>query len=309
MKALFNSLLLILGISASAQIDDCCINPDWINPNAVCFFLWDPVTGCDGIQYSNSCVAQASGVTSWIDQSGISTALDWECESNEVICTSLTGASIFEVGEWVNPNNPCDMGSCLSNGEFIGLAIDCVPLGCNEPWCLPCDGEVVYLDDQCCPVCVEVEPLCTSYSGVEIYESGDWTNPNNPCDFGFCGEDGFFSGVIIDCPEQMGMPCDGEWVLEDGACCSTCVESTNSDCGSISITLNNGWNMIGFACSENTNAMVAFADIQEKIIIAKDGVGNAYLPDWDFNGIGDLERGYGYLIKVSQEITNYNICD
>ena len=103
MKALFNSLLLILGINASAQIDDCCINPDWINPNAVCFFLWDPVTGCDGIQYSNSCVAQASGVTSWSDQSGISTSLDWECESNEVICTSLTGANIFQVGEWVNP--------------------------------------------------------------------------------------------------------------------------------------------------------------------------------------------------------------
>ena len=126
---------------------------------------------------------------------------------------------------------------------------------------------------------------------------------------GICGEDGFFSGAIIDCPEQMGMPCDGEWVLEDGACCSTCVENTDSDCGSISITLNNGWNMIGFACSENTNALAAFTAIQDKIVIAKDGVGNAYLPDWDFNGIGDLERGYGYLIKVSEEITNYNICD
>ena len=109
-----------------------------------------------------------------------------------------------------------------------------------------------------CCVCVEVEPLCTSYSGIEIYESGEWANPNDPCDFGFCGDDGFFSGVIIDCPEQMGMPCDGEWVLEDGACCSTCVENTDSDCGSISITLNNGWNMIGFACSENTNALGCF---------------------------------------------------
>ena len=66
--------------------------------------------------------------------------------------------------------------------------------------------------------------------------------------------------------------------------------------------------MIGFYCSENTNALNAFAAIQDKIIIAKDGVGNAYLPDWDFNGIGDLERGYGYLIKVSEEISNYNIC-
>ena len=134
-------------------------------------------------------------------------------------------------------------------------------------------------------------------------------NHNDPCDFGFCGEDGFFSGVIIYCAEQMGVPCDGEWVLEDGACCSNCVENASSDCESISITLNNGWNMIGFACLENTTATVAFAAIQDKIVIAKDGVGNAYLPDWNFNGIGELERGYGYLIKVSEEITNYNICD
>jgi len=235
MKTLFSSLALIIGLSTSAQITDCCINPDWINLNAMCTMEWDPVVGCNGVEYGNPCQAQVSGVTSWTSATGVVSTLDWDCESG--------GA------------------------------------------------------------------LCTSYSGLEIYEIGEWANPNDPCDFGFCGEDGFFSGVIIDCAEQMGVPCNGEWVLEDGACCSTCVEDTYSDCGSISITLNNGWNMIGFACSENTNAMLAFAAIQDKIVIAKDGVGNAYLPDWDFNGIGDLERGYGYLIKVSEEITNYNICD
>ena len=67
--------------------------------------------------------------------------------------------------------------------------------------------------------------------------------------------------------------------------------------------------MIGFYCSENTNALNAFAAIHDKIIIAIDGQGNAYLPDWDLNGIVDLERGYGYLTKVSEEISNYNICE
>jgi polyhydroxybutyrate depolymerase len=88
-----------------------------------------------------------------------------------------------------------------------------------------------------------------------------------------------------------------------------CTNISDNPCSSISILVSQGWNMIGFACSENINALNAFAAIQDKIIIAKDGAGNAYLPDWDFNGIGDLERGYGYLIKVSEEISNYNICE
>ena len=304
MKTLFSSLALIIGLNTFGQIADCCINPDWINPNAMCTMEWDPVVGCDGVEYSNSCVAQASGVSSWTDQSGLVSTLDWDCESGGALCTSWSGIEIFESGFWTNPDDPCDMGECGPNGEFYGIAIDCASWFGE-----PCNGEWVNVDGECCPVCVEEEPLCTSYSGIEIYESGEWSNPNDPCDFGLCGDDGFFSGVIIDCAEQMGVPCDGEWVLEDGNCCSTCVENTDSDCGNISITLNNGWNMIGFACSENTNALLAFAAIQDKIVIAKDGAGNAYLPDWDFNGIGELERGYGYLIKVSEEITNYNICD
>ena len=235
MKTLFTSFALLICFSLSAQIDDCCINPEWINPGAMCTMEWNHVVGCNGETYSNDCVASNSGVTSWTNTAGLVTSLEWDCETSAV--------------------------------------------------------------------------LCTSWSGVEITEVGDWVNPNDPCDMGYCEPDGFFSALIIDCAEQMGMPCDGEWVLEDGDCCSTCVETPLSDCENIYITLNNGWNMIGFACAENTDAIVAFSPIQDKIILVKDAVGNAYLPDFDFNGIGDLERGYGYLMKVTEEIPNYNICE
>ena len=35
-------------------------------------------------------------------------------------------------------------------------------------------------------------------------------NPNDPCDIGECTSDGQFVEIIIDCMEEMGMPCDGE---------------------------------------------------------------------------------------------------
>ena len=81
--------------------DNCCINPAWINPNAMCGMIWDPVTGCDGIEYSNSCVAQASGVSSWTDQSGIETVLNWDCGEDLSYCDSISLNSILPLaGVW-----------------------------------------------------------------------------------------------------------------------------------------------------------------------------------------------------------------
>jgi hypothetical protein len=44
-----------------------CINPHLINPNCVCPAVYDPVCGCNGVTYSNGCLARCSGVTRWTD--------------------------------------------------------------------------------------------------------------------------------------------------------------------------------------------------------------------------------------------------
>ena len=70
-----------------------------------------------------------------------------------------------------------------------------------------------------------------------------------------------------------------------------------------------GWNMIGFSCPEEKDAYEALIDIVDELIILKDNNGDAYLPEWNFNGIGDLTPGHGYQIKVADYILDFNICE
>ena len=76
----------------------------------------------------------------------------------------------------------------------------------------------------------------------------------------------------------------------------------------IPISLNLGWNMIGYTCEDDEDASMAFYDIDDKIVIVKNSLGNAYLPEWGFNGIGSLIFAQGYQIKVSEEITDFQFC-
>jgi len=67
------------------------------------------------------------------------------------------------------------------------------------------------------------------------------------------------------------------------------------------IELTSGWNMIGYLRLEGADAVLVFEEISStgNLVIVKDYNGNAYLPDFEYNGIGDILPGQGYRVNIN----------
>lgn len=74
----------------------------------------------------------------------------------------------------------------------------------------------------------------------------------------------------------------------------------------MTIDLVQGWNLVGVPISTNGSYSYDVAAIYEpltdidQLIIVKDNFGSAYMPQWNFNGIGPLVSGQGYQLKVTE---------
>ena len=68
------------------------------------------------------------------------------------------------------------------------------------------------------------------------------------------------------------------------------------------ISLQEGWNMVGYLLPEVTHSDIIFEELldQDIIQIVKDYQGNALIPDWGFNGLGMMNPGEGYQLKVTE---------
>lgn len=73
----------------------------------------------------------------------------------------------------------------------------------------------------------------------------------------------------------------------------------------ILIDLEEGWNIIGYTMLQPQDLVPSFEEIVDKIIIIKNNSGKAYMPEFNFNGIGMLIPGQGYQLKTTEAIDDF----
>ena len=69
------------------------------------------------------------------------------------------------------------------------------------------------------------------------------------------------------------------------------------------MTLEEGWNMMSYLREDAADIAVTMEPFVDDIIIVKDENGEAYIPEWSFNGIGNFNQGIGYQVKTLNETT------
>lgn len=103
--------------------------------------------------------------------------------------------------------------------------------------------------------------------------------------FNFCNIDGWevVEGYQLNVTEAAQLDIRGAFIPEDQP-----------------IPLREGWNMSAYFPRQAVNAEVALAGIADQLIIAKDGLGRFYLPQFGFSNMGNLRAGQGYQYNMRE---------
>lgn len=82
----------------------------------------------------------------------------------------------------------------------------------------------------------------------------------------------------------------------------------DSSATGIPMQMQEGWSMIAFTCLQSVDVEEVFAPIRDLIVIVKDGAGNPYLPEFGYNGLGELHHAYGYQLKLKAAVSDFYMC-
>ena len=118
------------------------------------------------------------------------------------------------------------------------------------------------------------------------------------------------TGEVWEYTDSWAYKLGNEWTYGGVNCTDDSETSASSNCpyplcSSVSVDqqeiyFNQGWNIAStYIDPENSLIEVLFNPILDDLVIVKDYLGNAYLPEWSFNGIGNAQIGHGYYVKTT----------
>ena len=159
------------------------------------------------------------------DPSPFSTWSDWDASQRDLFVLNHLGDVVFH--QSISSGIPADLESLVLN-LIDEITLDCDPtLAC--PGVLTCCDGLLYptgcCSDNCDDPIEDVDNICSENECTD----GEFNN-DDPCNPMECW-DGEWVQIVIDCEEQMGIPCDAGIYIDppEGVCCSTCVQYGDSN--------------------------------------------------------------------------------
>jgi glucose/arabinose dehydrogenase len=151
--------------------------------------------------------------------------------------------------------------------------------------------------------------ICVSDDGkIYLATNGNTWPSQPPNEIIELSNNEYYDGLIYGCTDSTASNYNDLANTNDDSCEYLSFDCSNVELINIPLILPQGWSLFGFTCLESQDVISALELIIDKVVIVKDYAGNAYLPDWNFNGIGNFDYSVGYQIKLSEEINDFQFC-